>query len=78
MGTHKNYNLHANEYFVMQCYEIDVKILEPIRLIRLKLYHDGFKPTQSLEWWSAVASVMFLASKVITCFIHSSNSGMKS
>ena len=27
------------------------------RLMRLKAHHDGFKPTNSLEWRSAVASV---------------------
>jgi hypothetical protein len=27
------------------------------RLMELKVHQDGFKPVNSLEWWSAVASV---------------------
>ena len=27
------------------------------RLMGLKVQHDGFKPTKSLEWWSVVSFV---------------------
>jgi hypothetical protein len=41
MVSHKNYNLHANEDFVMRCYEIDFKILEPIKANKTKI----------ISWW---------------------------
>ena len=30
---------------------------KPKRLMGLKIHQDGFKLTNSLEWWSVVASV---------------------
>ena len=36
MVSHKNYNLNANEDFVMQCNEIDFKVLESIKANKTK------------------------------------------
>lgn len=37
--------------------EIDLRVQEVKRLMGLKTHHDGFKLVNSLEWWSAVASM---------------------
>ena len=44
---------------------LNLKSGKPKRLIGLTLRHDGFKPTNALEWQSEVVSVMFLLSDVL-------------
>jgi hypothetical protein len=34
---------------------LNLKFVKPKRLMGLKVHHDGYKPTNSLEWWSAIA-----------------------
>ena len=37
--------------------EIDFRVWGAKMLMGLKVHHDGFKPVNSLEWQSAVASM---------------------
>jgi hypothetical protein len=41
---------------VMNYYEIDCKVQDAKKANELKVNQDGFKPTDSLEWWSAISS----------------------
>ena len=41
----------------MKWNEIDFEVQEAVKANGIKLYKDSFKPTNSLEWWSVVASV---------------------
>ena len=52
-----NYLLLIIKKGQMKWNEIDLRVWEVKRLIEEKAHHNGFEPTGSLEWWSAVTTV---------------------